>query len=179
MRGPSGSVHPGVVCRVSLAPAAGSGARCAILPAVLDFVVAQDDGIGDGAIDNVIIDSSVHVVVGALVLVTMTFAAGWSLWQAVRGRILDRTARLAIGAAQVVLAVQVLLGIKLLDQGQGIGQLYIHYVGGLVPMGAFLVGGWWIRPDTVGRTRVVAGLIAIGWLSAVMAFVIGRQYVNR
>jgi hypothetical protein len=164
---------------VSPSPGEASGRRRAILPAVLDLVVAQDDGIGDGAIDNVIVDSAVHVAVGSLVLVTMTIAAGWLVWLAVTGRVLDRPGRLAIAAAQVVLAVQVLLGIKLLDQGQGIGQLYIHYVGGLIPMGAFLVAGWWIRPDTPGRTRLVAALLAVGWLSAVMAFVIGRQYVNR
>lgn len=146
---------------------------------MLAFLLAQDNGIGDGAIDNVIIDSSVHVVVGALVILTMTVATGWTVWLAVKGRVLDRVGRWAIAAAQVVLAVQVLLGIKLLDQGQGISQLYIHYVGGLIPLGAFLVAGWWVRPDTVKRTRLVAGLLLIGWFSAAMAFEIGRQYVNR
>ena len=75
--------------------------------------------------------------------------------------------------------MQVLLGIKLLDQGQGIGQLYIHYVGGLLPMGAFLAGGWFARGEAPRSTRVLAVLVTIGWLSATMAFAIGRAYVNR
>ena len=149
------------------------------MPLLAPLVLAQDSGLGDGRIDNVIVDSSVHVVVGVAVLLSMTVAAGWLVWLSVRGLVLDRAGRVSIAVAQAVLAVQVLLGIKLLDQGQGIGQLYIHYVGGLIPLGAFLVAGWWVRPDTVGRTRVVAALLVIGWLSAVMAFFIGRAYVNR
>lgn len=143
------------------------------------LLLGRDTGLGDGRIDNVIVDSSVHVAVGVAVLLSMTVAAGWVAWLSVRSVVLDRAGRVAIAAAQAVLAVQVLLGIKLLDQGQGIGQLYIHYVGGLIPLGAFLVAGWWVRPDTVGRTRVVAALLVVGWLSAVMAFFIGRAYVNR
>lgn len=149
------------------------------MPLLAPLVLAQDTGLGDGRIDNVIVDSSVHVAVGVAVLLSMTVAAGWVAWLSVRGVVLHRAGRVAIAVAQAVLAVQVLLGIKLLDQGQGIGQLYIHYVGGLIPLGAFLVAGWWVRPDTVGRTRVVAALLVVGWLSAVMAFFIGRAYVNR
>ncbi len=142
-------------------------------------VLARSSDLGDGRIDNWIIDASVHVTVGVLVLVTMTFAAGWILRLAIAGALLDRTAGWALAVAQVVLGVQILLGIKLLDQGQGIGQLYIHYVGGLLPMGAFLAGGWFARGQTPRSTRVLAVLVTIGWLSATMAFVIGRAYVNR
>lgn len=144
-----------------------------------DLVLAPSSELGDGRIDNWIIDASVHVTTGVLVLVTMTFAAGWILRLAVLGAALDRTARWSLAAAQVVLGVQILLGIKLLDQGQGIGQLYIHYVGGLMPMGAFLAGGWLARGHSPRSTRVLAALLMFGWLSATMAFVIGRAYVNR
>ncbi len=146
---------------------------------VAPLVFAQDTSpLGDGRIDNWIIDSSVHVVVGALVLVTLTAALAWVGRLALHDRPLDQMGRILITVAQAVLAVQVLLGIKLLDQGQGILQLYIHYVGGLAPMGVFLVGGWWIRGDTARSNRLLASLIALGWLSAVMAFLIGRAYVN-
>ncbi|MEM9033807.1 MAG: hypothetical protein AAGA99_05885 [Actinomycetota bacterium] len=145
----------------------------------MSTLLAQSSSLGDGRIDNWIIDSSVHVTVGVLVLVTMTAAAGWVVRLAVGGAVLDATGRWVIGAAQITLAVQILLGIKLLDQGQGIGQLYIHYVGGLIPMGAFLAGGWLVRGDTDRSTRILAVLLAIGWLSAVMAFGIGQAYVNR
>jgi len=142
-------------------------------------VLAQDSTLGDGKIDNWIIDSSVHVTVGVLVLLSLTASAAWLArlaWQKAR---LDHTGRWLIGITQVVLTVQILLGIKLLDQNQGFNQLYIHYIGGLVPMGAFLVGGWWVRGETPQRTRLLAVLVAVGWFSAVMAFFIGRAYVNR
>lgn len=135
--------------------------------------------LGDGAIDNWIIPSSVHVTVGALVLLIVGATALWLGRLAFGGASIDRTGRVLIAASQVVLALQVLLGIKLLDQGQGISQLYIHYLGGMAPMGVFLVAGWWIRGETPRSNRLLAGLVALGWISAVMAFTIGRAYVNR
>jgi hypothetical protein len=142
-------------------------------------VLAQDGGLGEGRIDNWIVDSSVHVVVGVLVLVSMTAAVAWTGRLALAGRPLDLTGRIVLTTAQAVLAVQVLLGIKLLDQGQGISQLYIHYIGGLLPLGIFLAGGWWIRTTTGRGTRILALLLGAGWMSALMAFFIGRAYVNR
>lgn len=141
--------------------------------------LTESSALGEGTIDNWIIDSSVHVALGLAVLVTMTAAAAWSVRLAVAGRVVDTTARWLVGAAAVVLGAQVLVGIKLLDQGQGISQLYIHYVGGLIPLGVFLLTGWWPRPDTAGRTRIFAALVVVGWLSALMAFTIGRAYVDR
>ncbi len=139
-------------------------------------------GLGDGRIDNLIIDSSVHLVTGVVVLVTMTAAVVSVGVHAFRGETISRPTFVSIGVAQVALAVQLLLGIKLLDQGQGIVQLYIHYVGGLIPLGAFLVGGWFCtgdgRADGGRRVRVLAVLLAIGELSAFMAFFIGRAYAN-
>jgi len=147
-----------------------------LLPAML---VAQSDGLGDGRIDNVIIDRSVHLSLGVAVLVTMTVAAGLVLRNAIHNVGADKATYWAIGIAQVVLGAQILLGIKLLDQGQGIGQLYIHYVGGLIPMGAFLAGGWVARGNTGRSSRILAVLLGIGYVSALMAFFIGQAYVNR
>ncbi len=139
---------------------------------------AAESPLGDGRIDNWIISSSVHVALGVLVLVSMTAAVVWIGRLAVQNRPIDLAGKITLTVAQLVLALQVLVGIKLLDQGQGIVQLYIHYIGGLTPMGAFLVGGWWVRGDTPRSNRVLAVLIAVGWLSAIMAFFIGRAYAN-
>lgn len=144
------------------------------------LVVATESGrgLGDGRIDNLIIDTSVHLVMGVVVVAAMIVATtlvGVNAW---RGQPVGRPAMLSLVAAQVALAVQLLLGIKLLDQGQGIVQLYIHYVGGLVPLGVFLVAGWLARGDTPRSTRLLAVLLAVGCLSALMAFVIGRAYAN-
>ncbi len=135
--------------------------------------------IGDGRIDNIIIDRSAHLVSGAVVLITMTVALAAVVRHAIRNEAVARPTQFALAAAQVSLTVQLLLGIKLLDQGQGIVQLYIHYVGGLIPLGVFLVGGWLARGDSGRSSRILAGLLAVGYLSAFMAFVIGRAYVNR
>ena len=139
------------------------------------LVLAQQDG----KLDNIIIESSVHVAVGSLVLLSLAVCTFWLVRRALAGETVDQTGRILIGVTQAVLTVQILLGIKLLDQGQGWNQLYIHYIGGLVPMGAFVVGGWWVRGDTGRQTRILAGLVALGLVSAVMAFAIGQSYANR
>ena len=144
-------------------------------PAIVQF---QSQVLGDGRIDNFIISSSVHVITGITVLLTMTAATGLTLWHASRNEAIRGPAKLSIGSAGLALAAQVLLGIKLLDQGQGIVQLYIHYVGGLIPMGAFLAAGWFARGDSGRSTRGLAALMTVGYASALMAFFIGRAYAS-
>lgn len=140
--------------------------------------MAQAGDLGDGRIDNTIISSSVHVAVGVAVLVSMSVATILVVRHAIAGRSIDLVTRLSLVIAQVALIVQVLLGIKLLDQGQGIVQLYIHYIGGLMPLGAFLAAGWFARGDSKGSARLLAGLLLVGSLSAFMAFFIGQAYAN-
>ncbi len=142
------------------------------------LALLQSSPLGDGKIDNYIISSSVHLTVGVAVLVTMTAALAVVGLHAVRNEGIGRLGFWTLGIAQVVLAAQVLLGIKLLDQGQGISQLYIHYVGGLAPMGAFLVGGWVSRGDSGRSSRILAGLLVVGYVSVFMAFFIGRSFAN-
>lgn len=142
-------------------------------------VIATDSPLGDGAIDNYVIDSSVHVTMGVLVLVAMV-ATTFQLWRlALARKGVDRLARVLLASAQITLAVQALLGIKLLDQGQGVVQLYIHYLGGLAPLGLFIAAGWFAWRDKVRHTRVLAVLATVGLVSAVMAFTIGQEYANR
>ena len=135
-------------------------------------------GLGDGRIDNLIVDTSVHLVTGVVVVVAMLVATVLVAGHAWRFEAIGRPAGAAVLVAQVALTVQLLLGIKLLDQGQGIVQLYIHYVGGLLPLGAFLVGGWLARGDDGRSSRILAGLLLLGTVSAVMAFTIGRAYAD-
>jgi hypothetical protein len=142
------------------------------------MALASTTGLGDGRIDNFIVDTSVHLTVGVIVVAAMVIATGLVARHAIRAEPIGRPAGLSLAAAQVALAVQMLLGIKLLDQGQGILQLYIHYVGGLIPLGAFLVGGWFARGDDGRSSRILAALLLVGSLSAVMAFTIGRAYAN-
>lgn len=138
----------------------------------------QAGDLGDGRIDNIIISSSVHLATGVVVLLSMAAATSLVVRHAIRNEAVNSTTRIALLAAQLSLIVQVLLGIKLLDQGQGIVQLYIHYVGGLIPLGAFLAAGWFARGDSPKSSRVLAVLLMVGALSAFMAFFIGRAFAN-
>ncbi len=77
---------------------------------------------------------------------------------------------------QLVLMLQALIGIKLLDQGMGVLQLYIHYVGGLAPLAFFLLYYW--LPEKTRNARWTATLVTgSAFLFAIMAFFIGQSYV--
>lgn len=145
-------------------------------PATVGDVIAAD--VGDGVIDNIIISSATHRWWGLLTLVVLAATVALLTWDVGKGRAATRTTRWSFLAAQVVLVGQALLGIKLLDQGQGIVQLYIHYIGGLIPLGAFLAGGWLARGDTPRSARLLLILLVVGLASGVMAFTIGQAYVN-
>ncbi len=141
-------------------------------------ILLQAGDLGDGRIDNFIVDRSAHLITGIIVLLTMTAAVGLVLRHAVLNQPINKLTGSVVAIAGLALAVQILIGIKLLDQGQGISQLYIHYIGGLTPMGAFLVGGWFARGDSGRSSRILAGLLLVGYVSALMAFFIGRAFVN-
>ncbi len=138
----------------------------------------QTSDLGEGRIDNYLISSSVHLWFGVVVLATMALGIGLLARHALKNEPVTRPTYLALGGAQAALVVQILLGIKLLDQGQGIVQLYIHYVGGLIPMGSFLVGAWFARGDSGRSSRILLALLVVGFASAVMAFTIGRSFAN-
>jgi len=134
--------------------------------------------VGDGVIDNIIIDSAAHRWWGLLTLIVLAAAVTLLTWDVGKGRAATPSTRWSFLAAQIALVGQALLGIKLLDQGQGIVQLYIHYIGGLIPLGAFLAGGWLARGDTPRSARILLILLVVGLASGVMAFTIGQAYVN-
>lgn len=132
----------------------------------------------DGIIDNIFVSPVVHRTTGMVVLVAMLAATAYLVYLALTKRPLDLPGRLLVIAAELVLIIQALIGIKLLDQGLGVMQLYIHYVGGLIPLGAFLAASWIAWRSEVAHARALAVLSGLGTLSAVMAFTIGRAYVS-
>jgi hypothetical protein len=142
-------------------------------------IFGQASDLGEGAIDNIIVSPSVHLSLGVVVLVTMTVATASVCWHAVKNEPIAGLSKGLLGLAAAALTAQTLIGIKLLDQGQGFFQLYIHYIGGLAPLGAFAAAGWFARGDSGKSSRWLAALLFIGWFSAVMAFTIGRAFVNR
>lgn len=129
-------------------------------------------------IDSIFVPPSVHMGVGMLVLI-VTFLAmlltGSAAW---RGRELSRATHGVLILTQVVLIVQALLGIKLLDQGSGPLQLYIHYVGGLAPLGFFLAMSWWPVRDPRSQSRIAALVAAGSFVFALMTYTIGEAFVR-
>jgi MFS family permease len=130
----------------------------------------------DGVIDNLALSPAVHRTTGVVVVVAMVVTTVWLVRLAWAGRPADRAARVLLAVTQLALMVQALLGIKLLDQGLGVAQLYIHYVGGLLPLGGFLAAGWIAWRSDERRTRALAVLAVLGTLSAVAAYTIGGAY---
>ncbi len=129
-------------------------------------------------IDNILISSSIHVVVGTLVLAITLLAALTTAWLAWRGRALTGRIHLLLIATQLILMLQALIGIKLLDQGQGVAQLFIHYVGGLAPLMFFSLLYWLPLRQPRTRTRLAAAVTASAFVFALMTFTIGQAYVR-
>ncbi len=105
-------------------------------------LLAADGPYGRGNIDNLVLPSAVHQRFGEVVVTVVAVTVIWLVVLAVRKRPVDRTAKILIVVSNVTLMIQALLGIKLLDQLAGPNQLYIHYVGGLMPLGLFVIASW-------------------------------------
>lgn len=129
-------------------------------------------------IDDIALSPTVHVVIGILVMVTTlaaTLVTGVLAWR--------RTGITPLGhwvmvAAQVVLIIQILIGVKLLDQGRGVLQLYIHYVGGLGAFFFFLLY-YWFQPKTPTRQGWLAFAMSfLAFLFAIQAYFIGQAYAG-
>lgn len=73
--------------------------------------------------------------------------------------------------------MQALIGIKLLDQGLGVLQLFIHYLGGLAPLAFIIILSWLPDRGPIIRSRRVAGLAALSALFLVLTFGVGSMYV--
>lgn len=117
-----------------------------------------------------------HVISGVVVLAATLLAAVVTAVLAFRRRPLTTFARFALILAQLALMAQALIGIKLLDQGLGPLQLFIHYLGGLAPLLFFLAYYW--LPGRARKQRWTALTVtASAFLFAVMAFGIGASYV--
>ncbi|MBV9788321.1 MAG: hypothetical protein JOZ51_09120 [Chloroflexi bacterium] len=129
-------------------------------------------------LDRMIVSSSVHLTLGMVVLLVTLLAMVLTGFLAWRGRVMSRTAQGVVILAQLVLMAQVLVGIKLLDQGAGPLQLYIHYIGGLAPLAGFLVLSWWPIRDPHRRSRVMALATTGAFIFALLTFTIGEAYAR-
>ena len=93
-------------------------------------------------IDSIWVSPSVHVWSGIVVLLATFAAMVLASVHGIRNRRPGATSHAVFIIAQVSLIIQAVIGIKLLDQGLGPLQLFIHYLGGLGPLLFFLVYYW-------------------------------------
>lgn len=127
-------------------------------------------------IDQIWLQPAVHFWTGLAVVITTLLSLLVTVTFAIRKQKVNRVVYAVLLLTQVSLMVQVLVGIKLLDQGLGPLQLYIHYVGGLGAL-FFYVLLYWL-PQRVREQRWTAfSLSTLGFLFALMAFGIGSSYV--
>ena len=127
-------------------------------------------------IDQIWIQPAVHLWVGAAVLVTTLLSILIAVIYAVQNKSPNRLLYGVFLLAQLSIMLQVLIGIKLLDQGLGPLQLYIHYIGGLGAFLFYLLFYWF--PESLRQKRWTAfSMSSLSFLFAFMAFWIGSIYV--
>ena len=127
-------------------------------------------------IDQIWLPPHIHVWAGSAVLVTTLLSVLTSFVLALQNRAANIWLYSVWLLSQVSLMVQVLIGIKLLDQGLGPLQLYIHYLGGLGALFFYVL--WYWLPKGLREWRwTLLILSSSGFLFALMAFTIGSMYV--
>lgn len=128
-------------------------------------------------IDSIFVSPMVHLTVGTITLIASTLllaVSGWATW---KKRPFTRKHHAIMILFQLSVMLQALVGIKLLDQGLGPRQLYIHYLGGLAPLAFVLFFYWFPATDAVARSRRAATVSILSFLFVLMTFVIGSVYV--
>lgn len=129
-------------------------------------------------IDSLIVSPAVHTWVGVLVIAAAVVTAVVTGMQARKRQSVNKTTHLVMILAQVALMLQVLVGIKLLDQGLGALQLFIHYVGGLGAFFFFLLY-YWLQPKTApAQSRLAFILSFLALLFVLQTFFIGQAFVS-
>ncbi|CAM3650555.1 Cytochrome b561 domain-containing protein [Deinococcus saxicola] len=144
--------------------------------------------------DEIIIQPALHNAIGGIVVLAAiaTVLLNWrglatlktSGGQTSDGTDLPRSPSLggwrnaALIAFQIALMVQALIGIKLLDQGLGTVQKYVHYLGGLGALGLVMLYYWLPKRDAADSSRKALGLTVASLAFVLMTFVIGGLYAR-
>ena len=84
----------------------------------------------------------------------------------------------ALIALQIALMVQALIGIKLLDQGLGTVQKYVHYLGGLGSLGLLMLFYWLPKRDARDSAVKALGLTVASLAFVLLTFIIGGLYAR-
>lgn len=126
-------------------------------------------------IDSIIVSPMTHMIVGTAVLFSnllFLIIVGRLAW---KKHTISSIGKASFILFQVVLAVQILIGIKLLDQGLGVLQLYIHYLGGLAPLGFCLLYYWLPTKNEHIQSRRLATVAIASFLFVFLTFAVGSM----
>ena len=127
--------------------------------------------------DETIIQPAVHSAVGGIALLVALVTTVLT-WLGARRGTFGKAQAAALITLQVVLMLQAAVGIKLLDQGMGVIQKYVHYLGGLGSVGLLMLFYWLPRRSEADTARKAAWLTTASLLFVVMTFFIGQMYVK-
>ncbi len=127
--------------------------------------------------DDLFVSPTVHLMVGAVVLFIGLVALIVAVRATWRRQPIGRGGQLVFILFQLSVMLQTLIGIKLLDQGLGPLQLYVHYLGGLAPLGFYLVYYWLQPANNTTHSRRLAAVAVASFLFVLMTFSIGSMYV--
>lgn len=127
--------------------------------------------------DETIIQPAVHSAVGGIALLVALVTTVLT-WLGARRGTFGKAQAAALITLQVVLMLQAAVGIKLLDQGMGVIQKYVHYLGGLGSVGLLMLFYWLPRRSEADTANKAAWLTTASLLFALMTFFIGQMYVK-
>ncbi|GGL70806.1 hypothetical protein GCM10010840_06190 [Deinococcus aerolatus] len=138
--------------------------------------------------DEIVIQPAIHNAVGGIVVLAaiVTVMLNWRGLLKLRGVGADAAAppslsgwqNAALIALQIALMVQALIGIKLLDQGLGTVQKYVHYLGGLGALGLVMLYYWLPKRDARDSSIKALGLTVASLAFVLMTFIIGGLYAR-
>lgn len=128
--------------------------------------------------DEIILQPQVHLIAGMGVVLASLVAVVATGRGALSLRRFGRVEHGFFIAAQIVLMVQIMIGIKLLDQGMGPLQKYVHYLGGAGALGLLILYYWLPKTSEQDSARKAFWLSAISLVFVLLTFGVGQMYVR-
>ena len=127
--------------------------------------------------DEIIIPPAVHSAVGGIALLVALVTAVLT-WVGARRGTFGKAQAASLIVLQIALMLQAAVGIKLLDQGMGVVQKYVHYLGGLGSVGLLMLFYWLPKRSEADTANKAAWLTTASLLFVAMTFFIGQMYVK-